>query len=117
MKSKIINFAFLTALSSTLVLGAHSAAAVAQTPATLAPTSRAEARKENHQLEHNVQKALEGAKIDVADIRVVAKHGNIGLDGEVSNANDIETAAAVARKVAGVTSVKNYLSVYEEGAQ
>ncbi|WP_424069847.1 BON domain-containing protein [Paraburkholderia sp.] len=103
-------------MSAALVLGTQAMNVFAQSSAPSAHAGRVAARKANHQLEHNVEKALENAKIDVADIRVVAKHGDVGLDGEVTNASDIETAATVAGKVPGVNSVKNYLTVYEEGA-
>lgn len=103
-------------MSAALVLGAQTVNVFAQSAAPSDHGGRAAARKANHQLEHNVEKALENAKIDVADIRVVAKHGDVGLDGEVTNASDIGTAATVASQVPGVSSVKNYLTLYEEGS-
>jgi hyperosmotically inducible periplasmic protein len=112
MKLSLTNLASATALSVALVFAVQATTAVAQD----APMSRSAARKANHALERNVQRALTAAKIDITDIRVVAKHGEVGLDGEVANSDDIQKAADVAGKVQGVTSVKNYLSVYEEGA-
>jgi hyperosmotically inducible periplasmic protein len=113
MKPILAKIASTTALSLALAFAVQSTSALAQS----APTSRAAARKANHQLERNVQRALSAAKIDITDIRVVAKHGEIGLDGEVANTSDIDKAADVAGKVDGVTSVKNYLTVYEEGGK
>lgn len=116
MKLIPAKLASVVVASAALVLGAQSINAYAQASTPSGHESRAAARKANHQLERNVQKALESAKIDVADIRVVAKHGEVGLDGEVTNASDIDTAAKVASQVPGVSGVKNYLTVYEEGA-
>lgn len=48
--------------------------------------------------------ALRGAEIDVATSR-----GIVRLSGFVSSAEDVATAAAVARTVTGVTSVRNDL--------
>jgi hyperosmotically inducible periplasmic protein len=116
MKFSLTNLASATALSVALAFAVQSTAAIAQN-ASGAPMTRSEMRKANHQLERNVQRALTAAHINITDIRVVAKHGaEIGLDGEVENSSDIDKAADVAGKVPGVTSVKNYLSVYEEGA-
>jgi hyperosmotically inducible periplasmic protein len=111
MKPILARLASTTALSLALAFAVQSTTAVAQT------STRAAARKANHQLERNVQKALTAAKIDITDIRVVAKHGEVGLDGEVANSADIDKAADVAGKVDGVSSVKNYLTVYEEGGK
>jgi hyperosmotically inducible periplasmic protein len=116
MKSIPAKLTSLVALSAALVLGAQTINAYAQSSEPSAHMSRAAARKANHQLEHNVQKALESAKIDVADIRIVAKHGDVGLDGEVSKESDVDEAAKVAGQVPGVNSVKNYLTLYEAGA-
>jgi len=117
MKPILAKLASTTALSFALACAVQSTAAIAQTDASSAPTSRAAARKANHQLEHNVERALISAKIYIADIRIVAKHGQVGLDGEVANSADIDKAADVAGKVPGVTSVKNYITVYEDGGK
>lgn len=116
MKTILAKLASTTAVSVALALAGQSVA-FAQASATGAPMTRAAARKANHQLEHNVLKALEAAKIDVVDIRVVAKHGEVGLDGEVSKQSDVDLAASTASQVPGVTSVKNYLTLYEEGGR
>ncbi|QBR03751.1 BON domain-containing protein [Paraburkholderia pallida] len=102
-------------LSATFLFAGQSAMTFAQTPASTPHASRAEARKANHILEHNVLIALEKEKLDVVDVRVIAKHGDVGLDGEVPNSTDIDKAATIAGQVPGVNSVKNYLTVYEEG--
>lgn len=114
MKSIPAKLTSVVAMSAALVLGTQAMNAFAQTPTPSNHASRVAARKANHQLEHNVERALEKASIDVADIRIVAKHGDVDLDGEVTNANDIATAATVAGQVPGVNSVKNYLTVYED---
>lgn len=117
MKPILTKLASTTALSFALAFAVQSTSAIAQTDASSAPTSRSAARKANHQLERNVQRALISAKVDVTDIRIVAKHGQVGLDGEVANAADIDKAADAAGKVPGVTAVKNYITVYEEGGK
>ena len=117
MKSKIERLAAIAVFSTVLTFVSQPMLADAQTAAPSAHATRVAARKANHELEHKVVAALEKAKIDVADIRVIAKHGEIGLAGEVAQTSQIDEAANIASQVPGVTSVKNYLSVYEEGGQ
>lgn len=116
MKPIHAKFTSVAVVFAALALGTQALNVYAQASAPGASTSRAAARKANHRLESAVLKALVAAKIDVVDIRVIAKHGDVGLDGEVTNASDIQTAESVASKVPGVNSVKNYLSVFEGGA-
>jgi hyperosmotically inducible periplasmic protein len=68
-------------------------------------------------LERQVIDALSKDKVDIADIRVIAKHGEVDPAGEVPHQEDVDRAATIAGQVPGVTSVKNYLSLYEEGGR
>ena len=101
-------------LCTVFVFASQSAVTFAQSSAP-PQESRAAARKANHMLEHNVLIALGKAKLDPVDVRVIAKHGDVALVGEISTAADIDKAATIAGQVPGVNSVKNYLTVYEEG--
>ncbi|MFC0400829.1 BON domain-containing protein [Paraburkholderia rhizosphaerae] len=92
-----------------------SAAAIAQSAQTTEQPTRASIRKANHRLEHNVRTALLRAKIDNADIRVVARGGKVTLDGTVSDQSMVQPAGEIAGKVPGVTSVQNLLTMREAG--
>ncbi|PZW90580.1 BON domain-containing protein [Burkholderia sp. 28_3] len=102
-------------LSVVLTFSVQPLMSFAQTPASSTHATRAAERKANHLLERQVRDALVKGKIDTVDVRVIAKHGEVGLAGEVARQEDIENAATIAGQVPGVTSVKNYLSVVEGG--
>jgi hyperosmotically inducible periplasmic protein len=119
MKSIVERAAATAALSVALAVTALPSVSFAQSSDASAPPmmSRSEARKANHQLERQVVNALSKAKIDVADVRVIAKHGEVDLAGEVAHQKEVDDAATVAGQVPGVTDVKNYLTVYEGGGR
>ena len=50
-------------------------------------------------------------RIDAGDIVVVVVDGEVSLDGTVPSQNQSSDAAAVARRVAGVTAVHNLLAI------
>ncbi|WP_322015621.1 BON domain-containing protein [Paraburkholderia sp. J12] len=117
MKPIVGRLAAVTALSAVLTFSIQPLSSFAQTPASSTHASRAAARKANHLLERQVIDALAKGKIDIADVRVIAKHGEVDLAGEVPHQEDVDNAATIAGQVSGVTSVKNYLSLYEEGGR
>ncbi|MFP6561651.1 BON domain-containing protein [Paraburkholderia sp. B3] len=117
MKSIVERAAATAALSVALAVTALPSVSFAQSSDASAPMSRSAARKANHQLERQVVSALSKAKIDVADVRVIAKHGEVDLAGEVAHQKEVDDAATVAGQVPGVTDVKNYLTVYEGGGR
>ncbi len=103
------------AVCLTIASSSFSLRAMAQDTATNAHMTRVAARKADHQLERSVRKALDGARIDTANVRVVARGNKVGLDGTVADASQIQRAGTVAAGVSGVSSVNNMLSVQEEG--
>ncbi|QBR03729.1 BON domain-containing protein [Paraburkholderia pallida] len=72
-------------------------------------------RKANRMLARDVRKALERAKFDVDDVRILAKHGMVSLDGTVPDGDQLSRVPDVAGRVHGVTSVASNLTVREEG--
>ena len=70
----------------------------------------------NRALQKKVRAALSKAKgVSVANITVRARDGAVTLQGTVPEQAQSDKAAEVAKGVAGVTSVKNALSVRPEG--
>jgi hyperosmotically inducible periplasmic protein len=83
---------------------------------TTSPMSDAKAgHKQNLQLEHAVRRALDKQKIDTSDIRVVARSGAVGLEGTVPVVSQVSAAGSVAQGVTGVKTVKNGLTLRQEG--
>ena len=63
-------------------------------------------------LEEAVANALAVAGgLDAADVNVVAEGSVVTLDGAVATQAEIERATAVAANVAGVTTVRNHISL------
>jgi hyperosmotically inducible periplasmic protein len=109
-------FAFRTlAVCAALAASAVSVATYAQTTQPTEHATRASVRKANHRLEHDVRVALNHAKIDTADVRIVARSGKVTLDGTVPEDGMVQTAGTTAGAVAGVTSVSNQLTMREKG--
>jgi hyperosmotically inducible periplasmic protein len=92
-----------------------SVAAFAQSTQPTEHSTRASIRKANHHLEHDVRVALNHAKIESTDIRIVARSGKVTLDGTVPDENMVQPAGTAAGSVAGVTSVQNQLTMREKG--
>ena len=81
-------------------------------PAMSQPTSK----QANRALQKKVRAAMVHAKdITATNILVRARGGAVTLEGTVPDAAMIDRATQVAQGVAGVTSVKNALSVKEMG--
>ncbi|HKT96003.1 MAG TPA: BON domain-containing protein [Paraburkholderia sp.] len=111
------------------VYAQDAASAPAAAPAATAPAtdaakanvkqSKAElkkARAANRALSRKVRSALAKDKnISVANITVRAKDGAIVLQGTVPEQGQVDHATDVAKGVAGVTSVKNALTIRPVG--
>jgi hyperosmotically inducible periplasmic protein len=73
-------------------------------------------RAENRQLSMHVRHALDKTKdLTASGITVLARGGAVTLDGTVPTEDQIQLAADTASHVTGVKSVKNNLTVREEG--
>jgi hyperosmotically inducible periplasmic protein len=73
-------------------------------------------RAQNRQLAMNVRHALTKTKdLTGSGITVLAKGGVVTLDGTVPTDDQIQLAADTASHVTGVKSVKNNLTMREEG--
>jgi hyperosmotically inducible periplasmic protein len=116
MKSIIRNRAVSGALIACVAIAtsAFSVQTFAQ-DASAPPATRSAARSANHKLERAVRKALDSAKVEASDIRVVARGGKVSLDGTVTDASMIDQATEAAKGVSGVSSLSNRLSVAEKG--
>jgi hyperosmotically inducible periplasmic protein len=103
------------AVCAALAASAVSATAFAQSAQPTEHATRASIRKANHRLEHDVRVALTRAKIEAADIRIVARSGKVTLNGTVPDDSMVQAAGTTASSVAGVTSVQNQLTMREAG--
>jgi hyperosmotically inducible periplasmic protein len=96
----------------------------ASTPAATASAATSSAKQQNkaakaanRALSRKVRAALVKDKnLSVADVSVRAKDGAVTLQGTVPDQSQIDRAAEVAQGVAGVTSVKNALTVRSPGS-
>jgi hyperosmotically inducible periplasmic protein len=81
-----------------------------------AATSKQAMKKADRALSHKVRAALAKAKgVSAANIEVRARDGAVTLEGTVPDQTQVDKATTVAQGVAGVSSVKNALTVKEEG--
>ena len=89
-----------------------------ETTAAASPTapSSSSNRAANRELAKRVQTALYKQKgLETTDLHAIARSGKITLVGVVPDQAQIDLAGKVAESVSGVTSVKNNLTVEEEG--
>ncbi|RQS62933.1 BON domain-containing protein [Burkholderia sp. Bp8963] len=89
-----------------------------ETPAATSATapSRSSIRAANRELAKRVQTTLNKQKgLMSTDVHAIARSGTITLVGMVPDQAQIDLAGKVAESVPGVTSVKNNLTVEEEG--
>jgi hyperosmotically inducible periplasmic protein len=85
--------------------------AAATTAAPAAPSQK----KVDRKFGYTVRKALAKAQgLDVSNIVVRSRSGNVTLTGTVPNQQQIDQAGQVAQGVAGVKSVTNKLSVMQQ---
>jgi hyperosmotically inducible protein len=89
-----------------VVLGSVAEAPIAYAQDNSTATNAKLERKANRKLAHDVRRALDKARFEVDDVRILAKSGVVSLDGTVPD---------VAGEVPGVTSVSNNLTIREEG--
>jgi hyperosmotically inducible periplasmic protein len=107
-----------TSIALMLSVGFNAAYAQDDAASAAAPAAKPSKRaawKANHQLEAKVRHALTQAKVESSDIRVVARNGNVTLDGTVEDESTIPTATTAAQGVPGVKHVKNNLTKHEAG--
>ena len=96
---------------------AQSSDAAAPAAATSAPTAK-QTKAANRALQRKVRSALSKTKgVSVANITVRARGGDVTLAGSVPEQSQVEIATQAAQGVAGVTSVKNALTIRAEGGQ
>ena len=74
-------------------------------------------KKANRALSKNVLRTLSKGGVKTSSVNVVAKSGAVILEGSVPDPAQIDKAGELAKGVQGVTSVKNSLTVQEEGGQ
>jgi hyperosmotically inducible periplasmic protein len=87
-----------------------------QAAAPAAGMSKQSMKKADRALSHKVRAALAKAKgVTAANIEVRARDGAVTLEGSVPEQEQVDKATTVAQGVAGVSSVKNALTVKEEG--
>ena len=99
-----------------LILAASVSAWAQGNDTGTAPATSQSSKQANHALEKKVRAALVHAKdIKTENILVRARGGAVTLEGTVPDASQIDMATQVAQGVAGVTSVKNALTIKEPG--
>jgi osmotically-inducible protein OsmY len=107
----------LIVLASLNAYAQSSDAAAAPAAAASAPTAK-QTKAANRALQRKVRSALSKTKgVSVANITVRARGGDVTLAGSVPDQSQIELATQAAQGVAGVTSVKNALTIRAEGGQ
>ncbi|MFL9910607.1 BON domain-containing protein [Paraburkholderia sp. RL17-337-BIB-A] len=99
-----------------IVLASINAYAQSSDAAAPAAPNSASAKKADHALGRKVRTALSKTKgLSVANITVRARGGAVTLAGTVPEQPQIDLATQTAQGVAGVTSVKNALSIRPVG--
>lgn len=119
---KTINMLRLAAIALATVFSVNGwsqtgdiTAASSGTPSASAGMSKKEIRKANRALSTKVSQALQKGSVQMSGINVIAKSGEITLAGHATDQTQIEKAAAIAKDVDGVSSVKNVLTVQYGG--
>jgi hyperosmotically inducible periplasmic protein len=108
---KIAAGVFVIAISVNAHAQPSEAATAAPTASRAAPSAKS-AKAANKQLAKNVRRALAKTKgLTSTDITTIAKGGAVTLEGTVPDAAQIDKATEAAKGVAGVTSVKNALTI------
>jgi len=92
-----------------------TAAASSGTPSASAGMSKKEVRKNNRALSRKVLQALQKGGVETDGVNVIAKGGAVTLAGHAADQTQINKAAAIAKHVDGVSSVKNVLTVQYGG--
>ncbi|MGF6551672.1 BON domain-containing protein [Paraburkholderia youngii] len=106
----------LVAAAGVLALAATANVFAQASDAGTAASSAKSARQANRALAREVRRALSRTKnLNVSNINVRANNGAVTLAGTVPEATMIDRAGEVAKGVAGVTSVKNTVSIRPPG--
>jgi hyperosmotically inducible protein len=106
----------LIVLASLNASAQSSDAAAAPAAAASSATTGKQAKAANRALGRKVRSALAKTKgISVANINVRARGGAVTLAGTVPDQSQVDLATQAAQGVAGVTSVKNALTVRPVG--
>ena len=101
----------LVVLASLNAYAQSSDAAPTAAPAATAPTAK-QTRAVNRALQRKVRATLARTKgLTVGNITVRAREGAVTLEGSVPEQAQIDLASNAAQGVAGVTSVKNALTI------
>ena len=109
---KMIGGAMIVLASINAYAQASDAAPAA---ASAAPTAK-QTRAANRSLSRKVRSALAKTKgLSVSNITVRARGGDVTLQGSVPQQEMVDIATQAAQGVAGVTSVKNALTIRAEG--
>jgi hyperosmotically inducible protein len=72
-------------------------------------------RRANRALAHAVRKSMEKNHLEVDDVRILAKDGAVTLAGTLDDQGQLSRVSDVVKKVPGVTSVDNELTLQQEG--
>lgn len=105
---KVIGGALIVVAS----LNAYAQSSDAAADTTMAAPSAKSTKAANRALQRSVRKALSKTKnLSVANIVVRARSGAVTLEGSVPDQPQIDLATQAAQGVAGVTSVKNDLTI------
>jgi osmotically-inducible protein OsmY len=106
----------LVAVAGVLALAATANVYAQASDGATSTSSAKSAKQANRALAKEVRRALSKTKnLSTSNITVTAKGGAVTLAGTVPEAPQIEKAGEVAKGVAGVTSVKNALTIREIG--
>lgn len=112
---KMIGGALVVLASINAYAQASDAAAPAAMASSAAPTAK-QTKAANRAMSRKVRSALAKTKgLSVSNITVRARGGDITLQGSVPQQEMLDLATQAAQGVAGVTSVKNALTIRAEG--
>ncbi|BAN27823.1 BON domain-containing protein [Caballeronia insecticola] len=116
IRTLILAITAATALVATSLAVMPSASAADSSSGGTDAVSKKQERANNRALSHSVRQSLTHVKgLDSSHINVLAHGGSITLKGTVPDSGQIDSAAGATRKVAGVSSVDNRLTVGEAG--
>jgi hyperosmotically inducible periplasmic protein len=111
-----------TRIASVITLATMTMGAIIMAPATfaqdaVATTDVKAAHQADRKLARDVRRALEKSRLEVDDVRILVKAGNVNLEGTVPDNDQIAKLSAVAKTVPGVMSIANNVTMREEGGR
>jgi hyperosmotically inducible periplasmic protein len=68
-------------------------------------------RDANRKLQHTIRVELNKRKVDISNIRILARNGDVTLVGTVRDDRQIALAGSTAETIPGVKSIKNNLTL------